>query len=299
MSSAARVRVTSRPVISTATAFPLWKRSVPWPSTQRQPPSRVRRRSSISEVRGSSGPAAAIAARSFGTSSKWVMARHSRPISSSWRSPSASVTDGLAYSISPLPSNIHTRSGESSTIVVTRAAARALASAAEIGVKTAAIMPSLVGAERTENQWTPPSSAGMPYSWSMRPPVRSTRATGYCSGGSDPPPGASRTDGSDGWPISSSRVRPTMLANASLTSTITLDGSKTIMPSSSERGSGMWVWITDPGPSGNRRHGLCTRSPESGGHRRACGADWRRGRRRGDRRRTSWGPTRARVAARG
>ena len=53
---------------------------------------------------------------------------------SSWRSPSATDTEGLAYSISPLASNIHTRSGESSTIVVTRAAARAFASASVITV---------------------------------------------------------------------------------------------------------------------------------------------------------------------
>ena len=42
-------------------------------------------------VRGSSGPAAASAARRLGTSSGCVSARHRRPITSSWRSPSAAL----------------------------------------------------------------------------------------------------------------------------------------------------------------------------------------------------------------
>ena len=46
-SSAARVRVTSRPMISTAIAVPPRKRSVAWPSTQTQLPSLARRRSSM------------------------------------------------------------------------------------------------------------------------------------------------------------------------------------------------------------------------------------------------------------
>ena len=69
-----------------------------------------------------------------GTSSGCVSARHRRPITSSWRSPSAALKDGLAYSISPWPSNIHTRSGESSTSVAMRAARAALASASVICV---------------------------------------------------------------------------------------------------------------------------------------------------------------------
>ena len=101
---------------------------------------------------------------------------------------------------------------------------------------------------RTENHTTPPSSVGRPYSWSTRPPVRSTRATGHCSGGSEPPPGASSADGSDGAPISNSRGMPIICANASLTSMIALFGSKITMPSSSEGGSAIAVWITGPAP---------------------------------------------------
>ena len=54
-SSAARVRVTSRPVISTAIALAPRKRSVAWPSTQTHVPSLLRRRTSRMPVRGSSG----------------------------------------------------------------------------------------------------------------------------------------------------------------------------------------------------------------------------------------------------
>ena len=133
-SSAARVRLTSRPVISTAIALDPRNRRVAWPSTQTQLPSLARRRTSISGVRGSSGPAAASAARRLGTSSGCVSARHRRPITSSWRSPSAALKDGLAYSIRPPESNIQTRSGESSTKVAMRAASRALASASVICV---------------------------------------------------------------------------------------------------------------------------------------------------------------------
>ena len=55
-------------------------------------------------------------------------------MTSSWRSPSAALKDGLAYSIRPLPSNIQTRSGESSTNVAMRALSRDLASASVICV---------------------------------------------------------------------------------------------------------------------------------------------------------------------
>ena len=133
-SSAARVRLTSRPVISTAIALFPRNRRVAWPSTHTQLPSLARRRTSMIGVRGSSGPAAASAARRLGTSSGCVSARHRRPITSSWRSPSAALNDGLAYSIRPSPSNIHTRSGESSTSVAMRADSRALASASVICV---------------------------------------------------------------------------------------------------------------------------------------------------------------------
>ena len=128
------MRVTSRPMISTAIAVPPRKRSVAWPSTQTQPPSLARSRTSMIPVRGSSGPAPAIAARRTGTSSGCVSARHSRPITSSWRRPSVALKLGLAYSISPCASNIHTRSGESSTSVAMRALARAFASASVIRV---------------------------------------------------------------------------------------------------------------------------------------------------------------------
>ena len=40
--------------------------------------------------------------------------------------------------------------------------------------------------------------------------MRATRAAGHCSGGSEPPPGASSAARSDGAPISSSRGTPTI-----------------------------------------------------------------------------------------
>ena len=61
------------------------------------------------------------------------------------------MTDGLAYSISPRPSNIHTRSGESSTTAAIRAADRALASASPIVTNTDATVPSSRRAERIDS----------------------------------------------------------------------------------------------------------------------------------------------------
>ena len=122
-------------MISTAIALPARKRSVAWPSTQTQLPSLgAQAQLDASRCAGSSGPASASAARSAGTSSGCVSARHRRPMTSSWRMPSAAENDGLAYSISPWPSNIQTMSGESSTTVPTRAVSRAFASASVICV---------------------------------------------------------------------------------------------------------------------------------------------------------------------
>ena len=110
----------------------------------------------------------------------------------------------------PEASNIHTRSGDSSTSVVMRAAERALASASVIGVKTEAISPSSVGAERTATHSTSSSGSAMPYSWSTRPLVRATREAGSCSCGIEPPPGARSIETSDGAPMISSRGNPSI-----------------------------------------------------------------------------------------
>jgi PAS domain S-box-containing protein len=181
----------------------------------------------------------------------------------------------------------------------TRAAERALASASVIAVKIDAIAPSGVGALRTANHTTVPSATGIPYSWSTRPRVRSTRAAGNCSGGIDPPSGASSIDASEGAPMIVSRGQPSIRSIAGLTSRTTPFGSQIMIPSWSADGSATSLAITGRRPSGNRHRGLCRQSPGSEGHRRACGADLRRERRPGGRRRTSWGPTRARAAGRG
>ena len=77
----------------------------------------ARRRSSMIRCAARPGRRRRARRAATGTSSGCVSARHRRPMTSSWRRPSAARSDGLAYSISPWPSNIHTRSGESSTSV--------------------------------------------------------------------------------------------------------------------------------------------------------------------------------------
>ena len=256
-------------------------------------------------VRGSSGPAPAIAARRTGTSSGCVSARHRRPITSSWRRPSVALKLGLAYSISPWASNIHTRSGESSTSVAMRARRAGLGLGLgdlRVGADDRAVGPR-GGAHRDPDV----AAVGVRDAellvdarpWCARRARREAARRGI-----EPPPGASSALGSDGAPISSSTGAPIIRAIASLAFRTTPCGSQIMMPSSRASGSASGgaasaVRFTVRRPSDTRRRARCRRSPASAGRRRACGAGWRCGRRRGGRRRTSSRPRRARAAGRG